>query len=48
MARAFEVASGKSVPYRIPPQRPGDIDTYYSDPSKAERELGWKGNPPSG
>jgi UDP-glucose 4-epimerase len=42
MVRAFEAASGKPVPYRISPRRPGDIATYYSDPSKAERELGWK------
>ncbi|MFM8768215.1 MAG: GDP-mannose 4,6-dehydratase, partial [Rubrivivax sp.] len=24
------------------PRRPGDIATCYADPSKAERELGWK------
>ena len=42
MVRAFEEASGKPVPYRISPRRPGDIATCYSDPSKAERELGWK------
>ena len=42
MVRAFEAASGKQVPYRISPRRPGDIATCYSDPSKAERELGWK------
>lgn len=41
MVRAFESASGKPVPYRISPRRPGDIATCYSDPSKAERELGW-------
>ena len=42
MVHAFEAASGKPVPYRISPRRPGDIATCYSDPSKAERELGWK------
>lgn len=42
MVRAFEAASGRTVPYRIDPRRPGDIATCYSDPSKAERELGWK------
>jgi UDP-glucose 4-epimerase len=40
--RAFEKASGKSVPYRIAPRRPGDIAACYADPSKAERELCWK------
>jgi UDP-glucose 4-epimerase len=42
MIRAFEAASGKSVPYCIAPRRPGDIATCYADPTKAERELGWK------
>lgn len=42
MVRAFEAASGKLVPYRIAPRRPGDIATCYADPTKAERELGWK------
>ena len=42
MVRAFETASGKPVPYRVAPRRPGDIATCYADPAKAERELGWK------
>jgi len=40
--RAFEAASGKVVPYRITSRRAGDIATCYADPTKAERELGWK------
>ncbi len=42
MVRAFEDASGKPVPYRIAPRRPGDIATCYADPTKAARELAWK------
>ena len=42
MIRAFEAASGQRVPYRVVPRRPGDIATCYADPTKAERELGWK------
>ena len=42
MVKAFEEASGKSVPYKIAPRRPGDIAECYADPLKAERELGWK------
>ena len=42
MVRAFEAASGKPVPYRVAPRRPGDIATCYADPAKAERELSWK------
>jgi UDP-glucose 4-epimerase len=42
IVRAFEEASGKSVPYRIAPRRPGDIAICYADPAKAGQELGWK------
>jgi UDP-glucose 4-epimerase len=42
MVRAFEEVSNKQIPYTIVPRRPGDIATCYADPSKAERELGWK------
>ena len=42
LVKAFEQANGIKVPYAIKPRRPGDIATCYSDPSKAERELGWK------
>ncbi len=42
MARAFEQASGRPVPYRIAPRRAGDIAQCWADPAKAERELGWK------
>ncbi len=38
----FEKACGRKIPYVMAPRRPGDIATCYSDPSKAERELGWK------
>jgi UDP-glucose 4-epimerase len=42
MVRAFEAASGRPVPYRVVPRRPGDIAACYADASLAERELGWK------
>jgi UDP-glucose 4-epimerase len=42
MARAFEQASGRPVPYRIAPRRAGDIAQCWADPARAERELGWK------
>jgi len=41
MIAAFEAASGKSIPYRIAPRRPGDIAECWSDPTRARRELGW-------
>jgi UDP-glucose 4-epimerase len=40
--RAFEKASGRTIPYRVVPRRAGDIAESWADPSKAERELGWK------
>lgn len=42
VVRAFEATSGQAVPYRIVDRRPGDIAQCYADPSRAERELGWK------
>ncbi len=42
IVRAFEQASGVKIPYVIDGRRPGDIATCYSDPAKAEKELGWK------
>ena len=42
IVRAFEEASGKPVPYRIAPRRPGDIATCYADPTKAKSDLGWE------
>lgn len=40
--RGFERATGKTVPFRLAPRRPGDAPAVYADPSCAERELGWK------
>lgn len=42
MIRAFEQASGKSVPYQIVGRRPGDIATCYADPAMASRVLDWR------
>jgi len=42
VVKAFEKASGKKLPYRIVQRRPGDIAVCYSDPTKAQRELGWR------
>ncbi|MDD2362358.1 MAG: UDP-glucose 4-epimerase GalE [Oscillospiraceae bacterium] len=42
LIKAFEQANGVEVPYKIAERRPGDIAVCYSDPSKAERLMGWK------
>lgn len=39
---AFENASGRPVPHRFAPRRPGDVAQLYADPSKANAELSWK------
>lgn len=41
MARAFEKASGRQVPYRIVPRRAGDVAECYADPKKAGQLLNW-------
>jgi len=42
VVKAFEKASGKKVPYQIVPRRPGDVAASFADPTKAQKELGWK------
>ncbi len=42
MVRAFERVSGRQVPYRIAPRRPGDIASCYADPKLAYKLLGWR------
>ncbi len=39
---AFERECGKTIPYRFAPRRPGDVPACYADPSRANRELGWR------
>ncbi len=41
MLRAFEQASGQSIPYVIKDRRPGDIASSYADPSLCRAELKW-------
>ncbi len=42
MAKAFEKASGKTIPYKIAERRPGDIAECYANPELAKKELFWK------
>ena len=39
---AFSRAVGADIPTKIAPRRAGDIAQMRADPSRAERELGWK------
>lgn len=42
VVHAFEQANGIKIPYVFDSRRQGDVAVSYSDPSKANRELGWK------
>jgi UDP-glucose 4-epimerase len=41
VVKAFERASGRPVPYKIVPRRPGDVASCYADPALARSLLGW-------
>ena len=41
MVKAFEAASGCSVPYDIVDRRAGDVAACWADPSRARELLGW-------
>jgi UDP-glucose 4-epimerase len=41
MVRAFELASGRPVPYKVAPRRPGDVASCYADPALALSLLDW-------
>ena len=42
MVHAFERVSGRPIPYRVAPRRPGDIASCYADPKLALELLGWR------
>lgn len=42
MVKAFENASGKTIPYRVTPRRDGDIAAMQADATRANSELGWR------
>ncbi len=41
MIRAFEAASGRTVPFTIAPRRPGDIASCYASTALASKALKW-------
>jgi len=42
MVKAFEVASGKRIPYQIVGRRAGDVASVYADARRANSLLGWQ------
>ncbi|EGD88755.1 UDP-glucose 4-epimerase GalE [Trichophyton rubrum D6] len=41
MVKAFSAAVGRDLPYEIAPRRDGDVLDLTSNPSRANKELGW-------
>lgn len=44
IVNAFEKISGKKLPHKFAPRRPGDLAENWADPSKAKQELNWQTN----
>ena len=42
VVKSFEKISGKSIPLRYMPRRPGDIAVAYANPDKSYELLGWR------
>lgn len=42
LIQALTRVSGRPVPYRVVGRRTGDMAQSWADPSRAERDLGWK------
>jgi len=41
LVKAYEIANGIVIPYKIQPRRLGDVDEVYADPSYANKILGF-------
>ncbi|MCK9305518.1 MAG: UDP-glucose 4-epimerase GalE [Bacteroidales bacterium] len=46
VVKGFVAATGVDVPYKITGRRAGDVEQVWADPSKANRELGWRADTP--
>jgi UDP-glucose 4-epimerase len=42
MVAAFRRASGREIPYRVEPRRPGDIAVCYAATERAAQLLNWR------
>jgi UDP-glucose 4-epimerase len=42
VVKSLSAAVGADIPYEFAPRRPGDVPELYADPSRAEKELGWR------
>lgn len=41
VVRAFERASGRSIPFKVIARREGDVAACYADPTRARELIGW-------
>jgi UDP-glucose 4-epimerase len=39
---AFERVNGVSLPFFIGPRRPGDVEQIWANPTRIEKEMGWR------
>ena len=46
LVNAFQKVNGVKLNYKFAPRRPGDVTAVWADPSKANKELGWKAERP--
>ena len=44
MVKIFEEVSGKPLPHKFAPRRPGDLAEIWANPEKAKHELKWQTN----
>ena len=42
MVNTFKAVNNIDVPFKFGPRREGDLDEFFADPTKAEKELDWK------
>jgi len=42
LLHAFEIASGRTIPYEVVDRRAGDLPEFYANAGKALEKLGWK------
>lgn len=42
MIDAFSKSVGRKLPYEVAPRRQGDVLNLTANPSRANKELGWK------
>ena len=42
LVNSFEKVNGVKVNHKFAPRRPGDVTAIWADPTRANKELGWK------